>query len=147
MKINKENTDIRYLSWVVAFIQLVKPGSLYLIGGRGVSKSTEILAKRTIDVVYDMPHAPLSFVSDTYINLMANIIPHILLGWTREKFYENIHYVVDKAPPDHWDKPFIKTFTYQHTISTFNGCKFFLSSIDRPSTHAGISTTVNSPDT
>ncbi len=105
-----------------------------------MAKSTEILAKRSIDVIYYMPRASFAFVSDTFVNLMTNIIPAILLGWeTRMKFYENRHFVVDVPPPDHWKKPLVKTFSYKHTISTFNGCKFFLTSLDRPSSNAGIS--------
>ena len=79
-------------------------------------------------------------MSDTYVNLMTNIIPAILVGWeTRMNFLENYHFVVDVQPPDHWPKPIIKTFSYKHTITTFNGCKFFLTSLDRPSSNAGIS--------
>jgi len=118
----------------------MKPKNLYLYGGRGVAKSTDILAKRTIDVVYDMPRASFAFVGDTYVNLLTNIIPAIMLGWeSRLNFFENYHFVVDKVPPDRWDKPYIKTFDFNHTISTFNGCKFFLTSLDRPSANAGIS--------
>jgi hypothetical protein len=139
-KITAEEADIRYSNWLTTLVDLIKPTNLYLIGGRGTAKSTEILAKRSIDVIYDMPRASFAFVSDTYVNLMTNIVPAILVGWEeRQKFLENYHFVVDVAPPDHWPKPMIKTFSYKHTISTFNGCKFFLTSLDRPSSNAGIS--------
>ena len=139
-KITISEADIRYSNWIATLIDLLKPTNLYLYGGRGTSKSTDILAKRTIDIVYDMPRASFAFVSDTYVNLMTNIIPAIIMGWEgRMGFIENYHFVVDKEPPAHWDKPYIKTFTYNHTISTFNGCKFFLTSLDRPSANAGIS--------
>lgn len=139
-RITEEEADIRYSNWLSTLIDLIKPANLYLYGGRGTAKSTDILAKRTIDVIYDMPRASFAFVSDTYVNLMTNIIPAILLGWeTRMNFLENYHFVVDVPPPDHWKKPLIKTFSYKHTISTFNGCKFFLTSLDRPSSNAGIS--------
>jgi hypothetical protein len=139
-KITAEEADIRYSNWISTLIDLVKPANLYLIGGRGTAKSTDILAKRSIDVIYDMPRASFAFVSDTYVNLLTNIIPAVILGWEhRMKFLENYHFVVDQPPPDHWPKPLIKTFTYRHTISTFNGCKFFCTSLDRPSSNAGIS--------
>lgn len=139
-KITAQDADIRYSNWISTLVDLIKPTNLYLYGGRGTAKSTEILAKRTIDVIYDMPRASFAFVSDTYVNLMTNIIPAILVGWEgRMKFLENYHFVVDVPPPDHWPKPLIKTFSFKHTISTFNGCKFFLTSLDRPSSNAGIS--------
>ncbi len=126
-------------------IDLIKPKNLVFIGGRGTAKSTDIIAERSIDVCYDMPRAPFAFVSDTYVNLMTNIVPSVLLGWERKKWFEynneigHGHYVVDKPPPDHWDLPYIKTFNYKHTISTFLGNKFFLLSLDRASISAGIS--------
>lgn len=134
------DSDIRYSNWISTLIDLIKPANLYLFGGRGTAKSTDILARRTIDVIYDMPRASFAFVSDTYVNLMTNIIPAIILGWeTRMDFHEGIHFVVDVPPPDNWKKPLIKTFEFKHSISTFNGCKFFLTSLDRPSANAGIS--------
>lgn len=139
-KITSEQADIRYSNWISTLVDLIKPANLYFFGGRGTAKSTEILAKRSIDVIYDMPRASFAFVSDTYVNLMTNIIPAILVGWEgRMKFLENYHFVVDQPPPSHWKRPLIKTFSYKHTISTFNGCKFFLTSLDRPSANAGIS--------
>ncbi|MFZ4523277.1 MAG: hypothetical protein ACOYNC_16330 [Bacteroidales bacterium] len=139
-KITTQEADIRYSNWISTLIDLIKPANLYLYGGRGTAKSTDILAKRAIDVIYDMPRASFAFVSDTYVNLMTNIIPAILLGWEgRMKFLENYHFVVDAPPPENWKKPLVKTFSYKHSISTFNGCKFFLTSLDRPSANAGIS--------
>ncbi len=139
-KITSEEADIRYSNWIATLIDLIKPTNLYLYGGRGTAKSTDVLAKRSIDIIYDMPRASFAFVSDTYVNLMTNIIPAIILGWeSRQGFIENYHFVVDQEPPDHWPKPLIKTFSYKHTITTFNGCKFFLTSLDRPSANAGIS--------
>lgn len=140
VKISPEEADIRYANWISTLIDIIKPSNLYLYGGRGVAKSTDILAKRTIDVIYDMPRASFAFVADTYVNLLTNIIPSIILGWeSRLNFLENYHFVVDKPPPDNWPKPYIKTFNYKHTISIFNGCKFFCTSLDRPSANAGIS--------
>ena len=136
---NEQEGEFRYSNWISTVIDLVKPTNLYLYGGRGTAKSTDILAKRIIDIIYDMPGAPFAFVADTYVNLITNILPHILLGWERMRFLEHYHYVVDEAPPDHWKKSSIKTYDYKHTISTFNGCKFFLKSLDRPSINAGIS--------
>src|ERR1035438_5211859 len=140
IKFSNENADLKYSNWIATLIDLMKPANLYLIAGRGTAKSTDILAKRTIDIVYDIPRASFAFVSDTYVNLMTNIIPAIMLGWeSRMNFYEGIHFVADEEPPANWIKPYIKTFSYKHTLGTFNGCKFFLKSLDRPSINAGIS--------
>lgn len=145
IRVNEEDTEIRYANWIKLMIDLIKPKNLVFIGGRGTAKSTDILAERTIDVCYDMPRAPFAIVADTYVNLMTNIIPAILLGWEERKGWvehtakQEGDFVVDKPPPDDWPKPLIKTFNYKHTISTFLGNKFFLLSLDRPSISAGIS--------
>jgi hypothetical protein len=138
-KVTAENSEVRYSNWISTLIDLMKPTNLYLYGGRGTAKSTDILAKRLIDVVYDMPGAPFAFVADTYVNLITNILPHIFIGLDRMKFFQDYHYVVEQRPPDHWPKPVVKTFDFKHTLTTFNGCKFFLKSLDRPSINAGIS--------
>lgn len=133
-------SELRYSNWVKMIIDLVKPTNLYLVAGRGTAKSTDILAERTIDIVQDMPRAPIGLVSDTYMNLLSNILPALVEGWTRKKFHEGIHYVVEEKPPESWPKPFrAKTFNYKHTISFYTGVKMFLLSLDRSSINAGIS--------
>ncbi len=139
MKIDKEQVSIRYSNRVAILIDMMKPANLYLLGGRGTGKSTDILANRFIDVMYDMPGAPFAWVADTYMNLMTNIIPEIKMAWeSRHDFFENYHYVIDKEPPPHFKKAGA-TFNYKHTIITCLGNKVFLKSLDRPSINAGIS--------
>ena len=145
IRINEQETEIRYSNQVKMLIDLIKPKNLVFIGGRGTAKSTDIIAERAIDICHEMPRAPFAFVADTYVNLMTNIVPAILLGWERKKWFEYDeksgfgHYIVDKQPPGNWPLPYIKTFDYKHTISTFLGNKFFLLSLDRSSISAGIS--------
>ena len=141
MQLNSEEHDIQFSNWVKTNIMLAKPRDLYLYAGRGLGKTTDIIAGRAEDVVHEMPRGQFVFTSDTYMNLMTNIVPNIIQGWEqRYDFYEGIHFVVDKEPPAGWDRPFYsRTFSFKHTISTRNGCKFFLTSLDRPSANAGLS--------
>ncbi len=139
INLSEQQAEIQYATWIKILIDLISPQNLYLVGGRGVAKSTEILAERSMAVIYDMPRASFAFVSDTYVNLLTNILPQIFIGWERKKFYVDYHYIVDKEPPSIWKRPYVPGTYYKHTISTFNGCKFFLKSLDRPSINAGIS--------
>lgn len=141
MKLREDEHDIQFSNWIKTNIFLAKPRDLYLYAGRGTGKTTDILAGRAEDVVREMPRGMFGFTSDTYMNLMTNIVPNIMQGWEqRYDFYEGIHFVVDQEPPADWDRPFFsRTFNYKHTISTWNGCKFFLTSLDRPSANAGLS--------
>ena len=143
-KISPDEFDIRYSNWVSQLIDIIKPTDLFVVGGRGLAKTTDILAKRSIDVVYDMPRATFMVVSDTYVNLLGNIIPELRTGWERQKFFERVgnfpgHFVVDKEPPTDWPRPYTPATEFKHTIHTFNGCKFLLKSLDRPSMGAGVS--------
>jgi hypothetical protein len=139
--IKKGDTELHYSNWVKTNIMLAKPRDLYLYAGRGLGKTTDILAGRSEDVVREMPRGMFVFTSDTYMNLMTNIVPNIILGWEqRYDFYEGKHFVVDEEPPAGWERPYYsRTFQYKHTISTWNGCKFFLTSLDMPSANAGLS--------
>jgi hypothetical protein len=141
MRLDREEHDIQFSNWVKTNIMLAKPRDLYLYAGRGLGKTTDIIAGRSEDVVREMPRGMFVFTSDTYMNLMTNIVPNIIQGWEqRYDFYEGTHFVVDQEPPANWDKPYYsRTFQYKHTISTYNGCKFFLTSLDRPSANAGLS--------
>lgn len=141
MKPNKDDGDLHFSNWVKTNIMLSKPRDLFLYAGRGTGKSADILACRSEDIIRELPGAAFVFTSDTYMNLMTNVLPTVISGWEqRYDFYEGLHFVVDEEPPGDWDKPYTgRTFSYQHTISTHNGCKFFLTSLDRPSANAGLS--------
>jgi hypothetical protein len=146
IKISKQEAELRYTNWISMLIDLIKPKNLYLFGGRGVAKSSDIIAKRAIDIIYDMPRGSFAFVADSYVHLLTNIIPAVMSGWeNRMGFHEWDesmkfgHFCIDREPPRSWPQPYIKTFEFKHTITTFNGCKFFMTSLDRPSSNAGIS--------
>ena len=142
LRIKKNQSDqfnIKFSNWFSALIQLIKPRNLFVVGGRGLAKTTDIISNRTIDVADSMPRAPLVFVSDTYVNILTNIIPYVIEGWQRAGEVEGYHFVVDRKPPDSFEKPVVFTTGYKHTIIRRNGTKFFLKSLDRPSVNAGIS--------
>mgnify|MGYP001189519790 CR=1 FL=1 len=133
-----DNVEGRYGSWVKQSIDLIAPKNLFFIGGRGTAKSTDIQAERTQDVSYDMPRAQFAMVSDTYFNAMDKIVPGIIEGWRERKgWIEDVHYVTDKRPPEHFKRPYKPVVQYKHTISLFNGCIFKLGSLDRIANLAG----------
>ena len=138
-KIDPEEIDIRYSNWLSMSIDLIKPKNLYLIAGRGTAKTQDILAKRVTDIVYDMPAATMSFVSDSYVNAISNIIPELIEGLQRQKIYEGIHFVKDKEPPSFFKKSLRNISDYKHTMTWCNGVHFMVKSLDRPSMNAGIS--------
>ena len=142
INIDTSAAELRYANWLKMVIDLVGPKNLYLIAGRGMGKTSDVIAERSQEIIYDMPGGSFAFVGDTYINLQKNVIRTFLDGWERKGWREAEgkkvgHYVVDTRPPAYFKPAYNRLETYKHTISVFNGCNFTLVSMDRPSTGAG----------
>lgn len=131
------HAEIVFSHWLAQVIDMLQTKNLYLFGGRGLGKTSDIIAERAQNIVHDMPGAPLAFVGDTYANLFTNVIPNFLDGWRRKGWYHDDHYVTDKAPPEYFEQPYNIIMDYKHKMVTFNGANFTLVSLDRPSTGAG----------
>lgn len=143
---------VSYANWLAQVLGMIMPKSLYLVSGRGSSKTTEFQVERLIEMVYDMPGSPVCWVSDTYSNLQKNVLPMVLEGLERKGLIEGVHFVVEKAPPvynveekeelpewlkEQFWKPFNKVVTYKHTLIFFTGLNVTFASLDRPSSLAG----------
>jgi len=131
------NINPVYANWMSILVDLLQPKDLFLIAGRAMAKTTEIIGKRSQNIIYDMPRSQQVFVSDTYTNALKNVVPTLLEGWNREGWRDGIHYVTDVRPPKHFRLPYKPIEVYKHTISIFNGVIFNLGSLDQPSGLAG----------
>lgn len=143
---------VAFANWVAQFAALVLPRFLYMILGRGSAKTTEIIVERLTEMVYDLPGAPIVWVSDTYSNLQKNVLPSVLEGLERKGFKEGKHFVLGKQPlefteeekedlPDdireHFWKPYNRLVSYKHTMIFFTGLNITFGSLDRPASLAG----------
>jgi len=142
INIKDDNIELRYANWLKQAIDLISPKNLYLIAGRGTGKTSDILAERSQDVIYDMPGGSFALVGDSYINLQKNVVKTFLEGWERKGWREYSdrgigHFVVDRKPPEYYKQPFTRLESHKHVISLFNGCNITLVSMDRPSSGAG----------
>src|SRR5690606_41557932 len=135
-KVNKDSPAVekQYANWVAQACMLAMPNSLALISGRGSTKTTEFQVERLIEMAFDMPGAPVAWVSDTYSNLQKNVLPVLMEGLERKGLKEGTHYIVGITPPvyaedekpdlpphirKHFWKPFNKLATYKHTLIFF----------------------------
>lgn len=135
---NDKNVEYRYGNYVKQTIDFVGAQHLRIIAGRGTTKTTDIQADRSMDVVYDMPRSVLGFAADTFVNAKDKVIPKLVEGWREYKgWQEGIHYVIDERPPSRFDIPYTPVLRFKNTISIFNGCIFKLGSLDQPSGLAG----------
>ncbi|GAB2994296.1 hypothetical protein GCM10027284_09420 [Cyclobacterium sediminis] len=123
-----------------------------MVAGRGSSKTTDIQVERLIEMVYDMPGAPVAWVADTYANLQKNVLRTVKEGLKAKGLIENIHYVIGKRPPEvnpeeltdlpenikeHFWKPYNELASYNHTFTFFTGFNITFGSLDRPASLAG----------
>lgn len=135
--LQSNDVEIRYANSISMVVKLLQPKNLYLILGRGTTKTTDILSGRAKDISYDMSGCFMALTSDTYMNAMSNIVPSLIEGWERLGWIEDIHFVVGKRPPSHFKKPYKPPQNWKHTLTIHNGTHIKLISMDRPSTGAG----------
>lgn len=141
-----------FANWLSQLCMMIMPRFLYMIAGRGSAKTTDIQVERLIEMVYDMPGAPVAWISDTYANLQKNVLRTVKEGLKAKGFIEGIHYVVGKRPPEiplaeqpdlpphlkeHFWKPYNEIGSYAHTAVFFTGFNVTFGSLDRPASLAG----------
>ena len=154
-KINLDKTqaaDVLYQNKFSQIVPLVGARKTYLELGRGSAKTTEMLCSILIELIYELPGAPIAWIADTFSNLSSNILPSVFEGLERKGFKEGVHYVVEKEPPEFTDKekaalpdwlrphfwtPVNHLVSYKRTIVFFTGLNVTFGSLDRPSTLAG----------
>lgn len=141
MKINNDtaaDAAIKFSSEALVLSDWIDTTNLVVIGGRGVAKSTVILARRSERCVRLMPGAPVAIVANTYSNLIDNIMPAVQNGWKINGLIEGVHYVKGRRPPKAWsNRCSVIVDDYRHVYSFWNGSVIFLGSLDNPSLLAG----------
>lgn len=150
--LSTKNLKKTFANWVAQLSQMTLTRYFYGVLGRGSAKTTEIQADRFINMAFDMPGAPVVWVSDTYANLQKNVLPSLLEGLERKGYRQGIHYVVGVKPPEYSEaekadlpehirrffwKPYNKLATYKHTLIFFTGFNVTFGSLDRPASLAG----------
>lgn len=138
MKNEAPDIPVKFGSDALIFCDWIDTTNFVSVGGRGVAKSTVILARRSERCVRLMPGAPLAIVANTYSNLIDNIMPAVQNGWKLDGLIEGVHYIKGKRPPEQWRRRCsVIVNDYRHVYSFWNGSVLFLGSLDNPSLLAG----------
>ncbi|MGM9817180.1 MAG: hypothetical protein ACI304_09040 [Lepagella sp.] len=133
-----EDAAVKFGSSALVMCDWIDTTNMVVIGGRGVAKSTVILARRSARCVRLMPGAPVAIVANTYSNLVDNIMPAVQNGWKLLGMIEGIHYIKGKRPPEEWSRRCsVIVDDYRHVYSFWNGSVLFLGSLDNASLLAG----------
>ena len=134
----EQEADTRYGSYAAQLCDWVDTTNMVIIGGRGMAKSTVIMASRSERCVRLMPGAPVAIVANTYANLIDNIMPAVQNGWRLLGLIEGVHYIKGRRPPEEWRRRCsVIVDDYRHVYSFWNGSVIFLGSLDNPSLLAG----------
>lgn len=133
-----DGCDVQYAHILQVLCDWVATTVFVLIGGRGLAKSTVIMARRSYQCVYDMPGGAFAFVCNTYQNLTDNIMPAVQKGWGLMGWQEDRDYIKGRRPPESWRRRCsVIVDDYTHVYSFPNGSVIFLGSLDNPSLLAG----------
>lgn len=133
-----EEANVQFASEALVLCDWIDTTNFVCVGGRGVAKSTVIIARRSLRCVRMMPGAPTAIVANTYANLTDNIMPAVQNGWKLQGLVEGVHYVKGVRPPSEWSKRCsVIVDDYRHVYSFWNGSVIFLGSLDNPSLLAG----------
>lgn len=133
-----DGMSVKFGSQALMLCDWIDTTNLVAVGGRGVAKSTVILARRSERCVRLMPGAPTAIVANTYANLIDNIMPAVQNGWRLDGLIEGIHYIKGRRPPEEWRaRCSVIVEDYRHVYSFWNGSVIFQGSLDNPSLLAG----------
>lgn len=120
-----------YLNPIAQLFILARQLVKVLLAGRGFGKSfvngLEIARK-----VEKLPRSRGIFMGLTYTQIFSNTLLPMKSAWEWFGYYENIHYVIGRKPPDYYQKPFHAPDRYENVISWWNGTVVILASMDRP---------------
>lgn len=129
---------IKYGSYAQVLVDWVDTTNFVMVAGRGMAKSTVILARRSLRALTLMPGAPVAIVANTYSNLIDNIMPAVQNGWKLQGMIEGVHYIHGRRPPEEWRRRCtVIVEDYRHVYSFWNGSVLMLGSLDNPSLLAG----------
>lgn len=138
LNLNRDDVEQRYENWFAQLCGMSMPRNLYLPIGRASTKTTNFATERLQEAVYDCPGAPFAWVSDTYTNLHKNVIPSLQEGLRLHGWEPDVHYVIDKEPPEEWKSGMYNILSsWKGTMIFFNGFNLTFISLDRPSIGAG----------
>lgn len=116
---------------------ILNPFSKVDIAGRGEGKSSLI----AWDIDQNnrlMPRSVTSITGKTFGQLLTRTLPSTFNFLESQLGYvKDIHYVINKKPPDHFKTPYEKILKYDHFISFLNGTGYLLLSQDRAGSSRG----------
>lgn len=120
-----------YLNPIARLYLKAENSTKVLIAGRGFGKSF-INGISVLQKVESMPKSRGIFLGLTYTQILTNTMLPMKSAWEWFGYEENVHYVIGKLPPKHFERAFMPPDIYKNVISFWNGTILILASFDRP---------------
>lgn len=135
---SERNEQRRYVNQYAMIAALMMPQNFIGVLGRASAKTTQFQVMRIQQAVQECPGAPFVWVADTYSNLHKNVIPSVMEGLHFNGWEEGVHYVIDRQPPEEWQRQMYNRIeTFKQVMTFWNGFTFTFVSLDRSSIGAG----------
>lgn len=114
-------------------------------GGRGCGK-TNVLLRLVAESSLELPKAKAGLASMTYLHVQNVVLSQCHKVFAEYGLYEYDaktrpwgQYIINKRPPDGWEKPWESVNSYDNTLTFRNGYTVVFLSADRPETARGLS--------
>ncbi len=130
---------------------LVDATETYVVAGRGVGKSSGVIAPWLIRRAAEMPRSMGGIVGATFQQLLVRTLPPVVSMWKRMGYQQNIHFIIGQDPLSNkmsswrqmwkWEdrQPYTMPLDSKHAIYWFNGSCQVLISQDRIGSSNGLS--------
>ncbi len=126
-------------------IGLVDATETYVVAGRGVGKTSGIIAPWEIRRAQEMPRSSGGIVGATFQQLLVRTLPPMLAMWKKMGYEQDRHFVIGREPSEKfkrlfkWEGPITKPLDSKYAIYWFNGSANVLISQDRVGSSNGLS--------
>ena len=135
-QIDWEKVGSRYQTAVQTQVLCADTKNMVVEGGRGIGKTTQMFARRVVDISYSMPMSHMMLVGPTYTFLLETIVPEIVT-YLNTHYIRGVHFEYGRKPPDHFKRPYREQVKWNHTICFAWGTVIVFGSIDRPESFVG----------
>jgi hypothetical protein len=117
------------------FLKAMQPRK-FIMGGRGIGKTTLDAGEYQKRAHY-MPRSKSFLIAATYNQLLTKTLPAIETKLKDFGWVENVHYVIGKRPPPHFESAIAEPRKFENVLSVANGFRVECISMDNPQTARG----------
>jgi hypothetical protein len=127
-----KSTEYLYLNPPQLKAWLVNANKEFHILGRGLGKTSGILARKSTNNIFQMPRASGMNIGVSFAQQLTRTLPAMIGGWARMGYKRDVHYVIGKRPPVAWRWPeaLEPPAKYDYYIHWYNGSGMHLGSQD-----------------